>query len=181
MNNTHEVAAGEDGFATEVVTLRPTLRTRAMMLLQNEAAADDLVQDTIERALSSRRLFRDGTSLKAWLASIMRNIFIDGWRRTALHPNVDPDNLPSNGDSPGPLGPIDFLTTEDVRTAMACLRPQEREIFELAYFQRVCHRAIAARFRIQISTVGTSLFRSRKKVRAALEAMYRRRRGPGPC
>jgi RNA polymerase sigma-70 factor (ECF subfamily) len=180
MKHTDEAAALEgtdqgDSFATEVAGLRPWLKARAVVLLQSEAAADDLVQDTLERALLSQHLFRRGTNLRAWAASIMRNLFIDGWRRTALHLNVDTDDLVSETDAPVRVGPIDVLGMEDVLAAAAGLSPREREMFELAHIHHTGYREIAERFHLRINTVGTCLFRARAKIRKALERSFARK------
>src|SRR4051794_10765783 len=58
----------------------PALTGRARSLERSEAAADDLVQDTIERALLHCEKFVMGTSLYSWLMQIMRNLFIDRYR-----------------------------------------------------------------------------------------------------
>jgi RNA polymerase sigma-70 factor (ECF subfamily) len=168
-------AAAPDPFADELARLRPTLRTRALLLLQNEAAADDLVQDTMERALANRHQFRSGTNLKAWTGSVMRNLFIDGWRKTAMHHDVDPDDLAGDVGEWDEVGPIDLLVTDDVRAAVARLPPRQREMFDLAYFQGLAHREIAERFQLPGSTVGTSLFRAKAKLRKMLQATFARK------
>jgi RNA polymerase sigma factor (sigma-70 family) len=161
-----------EAFTHELAGLRPHLSSRAMALLQNVAAADDLVQDTLERALANRGSFRGGTNLRAWTTSIMRNLFIDGWRRTALYVHVDPDELGSVAQDQAAIGPADLLGTADVSAALVALPAREREVFELAYFQHADYRTLAKRFGIKKSTVGTRLFRAKAKLRLTLEGSY---------
>ena len=75
------VATPCPAFDQEVLALRPALWAFARRLLRQEADAEDLVQDTIVRALAARDRFQDGTNLKAWLFTIMRNSFNSRWRR----------------------------------------------------------------------------------------------------
>lgn len=71
-------------FYTEIQTLLPDMTRFARVLTRNEDDAHDLVQDCVERALRKQSLFQDGTSLKSWLFTLMRNIFISTKRRQAL-------------------------------------------------------------------------------------------------
>lgn len=71
-------------FHTELTELLPDLTRFARSLTRNEDNAHDLVQDCVERALNKRALFQDGTSLKSWLFTLMRNLFISHKRREAV-------------------------------------------------------------------------------------------------
>lgn len=62
--------------------LIPSLRRYAYALVRDHDAADDLVQDTLERALSRWYLRRDGGDLRAWLFTIQRNLHINAYRTT---------------------------------------------------------------------------------------------------
>ncbi len=64
-----------------MLALLPDLRAFARFLAQDRAAADDLVQDTVVRALSALTQFQPGTNLKAWLFTILRNLFFEQARR----------------------------------------------------------------------------------------------------
>src|SRR5687767_13062718 len=74
--------AASTQFDQEVLHLRPALVAFARRLLRQEADVEDLVQETIVKALAARDRFREGTSLKAWLFTIMRNSFNTRWRRS---------------------------------------------------------------------------------------------------
>lgn len=71
-------------FSSDLQMLLPDLNRFARVLTRNEDDAFDLVQDCIERALRKQSLFQAGTSLKSWLFTLMRNIFISQKRRVAL-------------------------------------------------------------------------------------------------
>src|SRR5215831_17737250 len=63
----------------------PRLRRYARALTGDRAAADDLVQDTLERALSRFHLWRRGSDLRAWLFTIMHNIYVNQARSRSRH------------------------------------------------------------------------------------------------
>ncbi len=71
-------------FNTDLQTLLPDLTRFARVLTRNEDDAYDLVQDCVERALRKQSLFQTGTSLKSWLFTLMRNVFISQKRRVAI-------------------------------------------------------------------------------------------------
>jgi RNA polymerase sigma-70 factor (ECF subfamily) len=179
MTNTPELALVPlpHHVAVELAGLRPVLKARALALAQCEAAADDLVQETLARALEHSRFFRPGSSLNAWTTSILRNLFVDGWRQKGPVLGCDLERFAPEEQPIAPRSCLDVLDVADLRRAMAILEPRQREIFELAYFCFQPHRAIAARFSVAIATVGTSLFRSRAKLRAELERTFEERLG----
>jgi RNA polymerase sigma-70 factor (ECF subfamily) len=68
-------------FDADLAAQLPVLRRYARKLTRDREEAMDLVQDTCKRALRSRHLFREGTSLRAWVLTIMRHHFLDGFKR----------------------------------------------------------------------------------------------------
>src|SRR5262245_1951288 len=81
-------------FAEQLWAYRQLLFARAMQMEASRAAADDLVQDTIERALASSDRFKPGTNLRGWLLTIMTHLFIDRRRRSA-HETLVPGDKPA--------------------------------------------------------------------------------------
>lgn len=158
-------------FAAQVAALRGFLWDHAMALARGQDEADDLVHDTIERALSSQHLFRPGSNLRGWMRSIMRNIFIDGWRRQPHYVQADIECLPDACVPAADLevGPLDVVRMEHVRSAVARLPAHERQLFTLAYGQGASYREIARRCHLTLQTVGTRMFRIRHKIRVMLE------------
>jgi len=175
-------APASECFLTEIVELQAFLWQQAICLVRDQADADDLVQDTVERALSCRHLFRAGTNLKGWTRSIMRNLFIDGWRRAPVCVAVDPDQLAAAASPPAVFdepGPLDVFRMEDVRAAAAQLRGRDRDLFNLAHLQKLPYRQIATRFGMRVDTLGTRLFRIRQQIRKILERSLEQ--GTGSC
>ncbi len=190
-----------DTFTANLVDLRRALHQRALFLAQDRPAAEDLLQETLERALQSRDRFRQGSNLGAWAFSIMRNLFIDGRRRRAIRARLEqkafwlgelepPARDPERDDDGGhpecgrvdaaatdweSVTPLDVITTADVDAAVAMLPPAQQEIFTLAYGARLSYREIAIKLGIPSSTTGTRLLRVRAKVRRRLERVYEER------
>jgi len=167
---------GEDhgGSPAEAIraTLRenqPFLRALALRLCRNAEEAGDLVQDTCERAL---RHVHSGLpdAPRAWLATIMHNLFIDRCRARIRQPARESMEAalaaPALPQEPEPSW--SRLTVEDVRDALAQLDPEFREVYRMQAFERRSYSDIAAALGIEPATVGTRLHRARKKLREIL-------------
>ena len=70
-----------DLLRSQIAALLPDLRGFARFLVRDRAAADDLVQDALVRALAAMSQFQAGTNLKAWMFTIVRNAFYEGARK----------------------------------------------------------------------------------------------------
>ncbi|ANM13226.1 MULTISPECIES: sigma-70 family RNA polymerase sigma factor [unclassified Rhizobium] len=73
---------------SEIVQFTPALRAFARRFLRGEDDIDDLVQETLLKALNSLHLYQPGTSLKSWLFTIMRNTFCTNYRRQKREPTA---------------------------------------------------------------------------------------------
>lgn len=160
-------------FSDELTELRVHLYSRAISLTKDRPGADDLVQETLVRALHARPRFHHGTNLAAWTNSIMRNLFIDGRRRSAVRRRWEKaEELPEEKPA---LGPLDVLSEEDVTAALAHLPARYREIFQLAYLENLSYREIADRLCLPMNTTGTRLLRAKLRVRKVLGEVVERR------
>ncbi len=165
-----------DDFATELVGLRRTLYQRALFLTQERNAAEDLAQATMERALVSRARFQSGTNLRAWLLLMMRNLFIDGRRRAVFQLTANVVDEESAAPAPdAEFSPVDLLSSDDVAEAAALLCHEQRQIFTLAYVERLSYREIAGRLGISPNATGGRLFRVRTRMRRLLEIIFEKR------
>ena len=70
-----------DSFALEIAALLPGLRRYALHLTHDAAGADDLVQETVLRGIENIHLWRQGTDLRAWLFTILHNLYVSRMRR----------------------------------------------------------------------------------------------------
>ena len=91
----------EENLKNELIELQPTLLKYALSLTKNSELADDLVQDTNIKVLSKLNMYTLNTNFKGWVSTMMRNIFINNYRRNKLSPEStmtfsgDADLVPS--------------------------------------------------------------------------------------
>lgn len=149
----------------------PALSRLSERLCANAADARDLLQDTFERAARGG-LPAEVRNHRAWLATMMHNIFIDRCRATARRPNHEPlaeelvDVTPMTADPPEPAW--SRITVEDIRAVLPEIDPAYGEVYALHTFEHWSYEQIAERLSIQRVTVGTRLNRARKKLREIL-------------
>jgi RNA polymerase sigma-70 factor (ECF subfamily) len=140
----------------------PRLRRYARALAGDQHAADDLVQDTVERAINKRHLWRPGSDLRAWLFAIMHNVFVNQLRSRQAHPEdaLDEDALPA-------VAPVDGarLEVRDLQTALALLPPEQREVILLVGLEQLTYAEVSHALGIPIGTVMSRLFRGRERLR----------------
>ncbi len=143
----------------------PRLRRYARALAGDQHAADDLVQDTLERAINKHHLWRPGSNLRAWLFAIMHNVFVNQVRARAARPEsaLDEDDLP-----PVPSAHGARLEIRDLESALALLPSEQREIVLLVGLEQLSYAEVARALDIPIGTVMSRLFRGRERLRALL-------------
>src|SRR5262247_4093136 len=109
----------------QIASYIPRLRRYARALVGDQYAADDLVQDTLERAINKRHLWRPGSDLRAWLFAIMHNVFVNQLRSRQSHPEetLDDEALPAVASAESVR-----LEVRDLQTALAMLPAEQREI-----------------------------------------------------
>jgi RNA polymerase sigma-70 factor (ECF subfamily) len=143
----------------------PRLRRYARALAGDQHAADDLVQDTLERALNKHHLWRPGSDLRAWLFTIMHNVFVNQLRARLAHPEaaLDEDDLPAVPSVQGTR-----LEIRDLESALALLPPEQREIVLLVGLEQFSYAEAAKSLDIPIGTVMSRLFRGRERLRTLI-------------
>jgi RNA polymerase sigma-70 factor (ECF subfamily) len=150
--------------AERLVELIPRLRRYARALAGDRASADDLVQDTLERAWSKLHLYRRGTDLRAWLFTVMHNVHVNRVRAARPTDPLD-EGLPelatraSQGDA---------LTVRDLDRALARLPEEQRAVLLLVALEDMSYEETAQTLAIPIGTVMSRLSRAREKLRAMM-------------
>ena len=153
-------------FDTDLVGILPQLRRYARALTGDRAWADDLVQDVTERALGRSSAFRVGSNLRAWLFTIMRNLYIDqlrGKRDIA----VDDETAPWR-QMAAPVGEVDGLVLRDVQRALYCLPVEQREVMLLVCVEDMSYQEASAVLNVPAGTVMSRLSRAREHMRVML-------------
>lgn len=144
----------------------PRLRRYARALLGNRAAADDLVQDTLERAWVRVAQWRVGSDLRAWLFCIMHNLRIDQSRRPALSV-LSP--VGDDFDAPTRATQADALEVSALESALGELPDEQREVLLLLALEEMSYGEIAATLCIPVGTVMSRLSRGRERLRQIMD------------
>lgn len=164
---------GVPRFDTLVREHGPALLSIAYRLCGNRSDALDLVQDTFERGLRSFSRFEPGTNSRAWLATILGNLFIDRCRARVRQERVGGAAVPIDeelvAEPPAEEAPAwGAITVDQVREALASLGEGFRVVYELHSLEGYSYNEIAERLGIPRATVGTRLNRARRRLRELL-------------
>ncbi|QCP49952.1 sigma-70 family RNA polymerase sigma factor [Trinickia violacea] len=153
-------------FEADVIGWLPQLRRYARALTGDPAWADDLVQDTAERAFTRAHAFRPDSNLRAWLLTILRHLYIDqlrGRREIA----VDDEHAPWRT-LEAPHGEVDALFLRDVQRALYLLPVEQREVLLLVGVEELSYQETSAVLNVPIGTVMSRLSRAREHLRVLL-------------
>jgi RNA polymerase sigma-70 factor (ECF subfamily) len=147
------------------------LLTYARTLTGDESAAEDLVQDTLERALRASDRFQAGSNAGAWLTRILKNRFMDRYRHKVAIREVGIECATALAIAEPPRMPtlLDFVSEQDVINAMGRLSSVLHDTFRLRYVEGWSYGRIAEHFGVPPSTVGTRLRRARLALRRLVE------------
>lgn len=147
----------------------PALRRYAWALLRADEAADDLVQDTLERAISRWSQRRRDGDVRAWLFAIQRNLFLNQIRqRKGRGVQVGQealDLLPSAESSPE-----DHAGARDILTGLDALPEEQRSVLLLVGVEDLSYEQAAQVLGIPVGTVMSRLSRGRGRLRQFMEA-----------
>lgn len=145
----------------------PRLRRYARALVNDRSAADDLVQDTLERAWTKLPQFRVGTDLRAWMFSIMHNVHLNQVR--ARHEAVSFDE--DAHDIPQRAAQGDALEMRDMDRAMQALPVEQREVLLLVALEELSYDEVAKTLGIPVGTVMSRLSRARERLRSLMNGI----------
>ena len=151
--------------AQRLVELIPRLRRYARALVGDRATADDLVQDTLERAWAKLHLYRRGTDLRAWLFTVMHNVHVNRVRASRPTDLLD-DDLPELAQR-APQG--DALLVRDLDRAISRLPAEQRAVLLLVTLEEMSYDEVARTLDVPIGTVMSRLSRAREKLRAMMQ------------
>jgi RNA polymerase sigma-70 factor, ECF subfamily len=155
----HRPVKRDQATCDEVLAAVPQLRAFAISLCGNADRADDLVQETLLRALTHIHLFERGTNLEAWLFTILRNDFRTEYRKRRREVD-DPDgrHVESLRTHPEQLGRIEF---KELRAALAKLSADQQEVLVLVGAAGFSYAEAAAICGCPVGTVKSRMNRAR--------------------
>lgn len=151
---------------TQIIALLPRLRRFAASLTGNLSDADDLVQDTVERALKNLHRWQTGTRLDSWMYRIAQNIWIDSVRAARVRPTVNADPPESAVAFDGARAAEAKLTFADTCRALSELPAEQRAVVALVLIEGLAYREAADILGVPIGTVTSRLARAREALSA---------------
>ncbi len=147
----------------------PRLRRYARALLRDPGAADDLVQDCLERALSRLHQFRSGTNMRAWLFTIMHGIHVNAVRkgiRAANPHSLDPNTVDCHSTPPAQGH---GLAMRELADALDRISDEQREVLLLVALEGMTYREAAEILDVPVGTVMSRLARGRARLRGLMQ------------
>ena len=146
----------------QIVPYIPNLRRYARALVGDRDGADDLVQDTLERAVRKFHLWKPG-DLRAWLFSIMHNVFVNQLKARKVTSDMEVDDSFA-AHVPTVTG-TDVL---DLERALGYLAPEQREVVILVALEDMSYADVSRALGIPMGTVMSRLSRGRERLRRAM-------------
>ncbi len=154
-------------FGDEIVALIPDLRAYALSLSRSNHRADDLVQDTLERAWRARSSFIGGQTIKAWLVTIMRNRFIDVCRlEQSTVEDVGGLHAAKITTLPNQVWAVQY---SQLVSAVCRLPPQSSEAISLVYFAGLTHEEASVVLGCPLGSVKSRIRRASKNLRDVVD------------
>lgn len=151
---------------TEIIQHIPRLRRYARALTGDASRADDLVQDTLERALVKLALWRPEGDLRAWLFTLMHNLFVNQVRAANSRPVQDLDegfDVAVEGEQ------MQALNVRDIGRALQALPEEQRAVILLVGLEQFGYAEAARILGVPVGTVMSRLSRARERLRQLLE------------
>ncbi|WP_158903470.1 RNA polymerase sigma factor [Burkholderia sp. L27(2015)] len=153
------------GVREEIMQHVPRLRRYARALVRDHDLADDLVQDTLERGLRNTARFRPGSDLRAWLSTIMHNVFVNQISKLAWHaPHVQVEEV-AESEFAIYDNHSQSLEVRDIDDALQKLSTEQREVILLVALDEMSYAEVASALQIPIGTVMSRLSRARERLR----------------
>lgn len=149
---------------SDLVQHIPRLRRYARALTRDAVQADDLVQDTLERALRKLDLWRPESDLRAWLFTMMHNLFVNRVRAAAPAES----SLDEAMDTPVAGGQMSALGLRDIAAGLADLPDDQREVILLVGLEQFGYAEAAQILGVPLGTVMSRLSRGRERMRQRL-------------
>lgn len=162
-------------FSTQFDRLRRTLFSFALNLTKDEESARDLVQETAFKAFKYRDRYEPQTNLRAWLMTIMRNSFINEYRkrkrRQTLNDNTSNDYLLDSGQQTVANQGESSVMQEEIIKVVNTLEDWVRIPF-LMHFQGFKYEEIADELEVPLGTIKSRIFFARQKLQAQMRKLY---------
>ncbi len=168
-------------FRRQLLDAIPRLRRYARTLTFDATLADDLTQQTLERALSHWTQFDPQREMTVWLLSIAHNAHLDSLRRESRMTVTDPAELGRAQDARGGDPGVDVGLRIDLQAALRLLSPEQREPLLLVCVEQLSYAEVAAVMNIPVGTVMSRVCRARAALRRFLSGEEQPAAAPAPA
>ena len=155
----------ESSFEGQILALLPALRRYARSLARSDAEGEDLLQDSLETALTRRGQWR-GLNLRSWLLTIMTRRYRNGLRYRARHPVTDIEEAMN---VPAPTALSDPLERRRLEAALNNLPEEQRAVLMLVVLEGCAYADVATILDIPVGTVMSRLARARQKISESMQ------------
>jgi RNA polymerase sigma-70 factor (ECF subfamily) len=158
---------------TAILAEIPRLRRYARALLRDREAADDLVQDCLERALTRLENWRTGESPRRWLFTIMHHLFVDQTRKVKRRSETMP--IEAAQEMASPATQVENLASREILEALQAISPERRAALVMVAIEGFSYAEAAETLGIPAGTLMSRISRGREDLRALLSDAARRR------
>ena len=163
--------ASNNSFRKNLINLQSNLMNFAYQLTSDREAAADLLQDTTLKALDNEEKFTSDANYKGWVMTIMRNIFINNYRKTVRQATIvdtTEDLYHINTSQESALEtPVGSMTVKEINAILATFDEEFRVPFNM-HVAGYKYSEIAEELNLPVGTVKSRIFFARKRLRAAL-------------
>lgn len=163
-----------NSFPVQVSELRNTLKAFALKMTKDAEDSEDLIQETMYKALRNQDKFAEGSNLKAWLFTIMRNIFINNYRvkkrRNTVMDGSDNQFMLNSGGPTVVNESTNNLLKEDIEEALSKVKADIRVPF-MMYYKGYKYQEIADILNLNLGTVKSRIFHARKAIQTELKEL----------
>lgn len=153
---------------TQIVVLIPKLRRYARALTQDKERADDLVQDALERALTKVELWKRGTDLRAWLFTVLHNVYINNLKKHHRGGEHVPFEVTMAHEGYADTQLVE-VELKECLAAMDRLPLEQREVMILVALEEMSYAQVADVVGAPIGTVMSRLSRARHNIRKLMD------------
>lgn len=156
-------------FNAKILKVKPLLKSYSLNLTRNTEDAEDLFHDTYLRGFLNKDKFHESTNFRAWMCTIMKNIFINAYRRSNKKIEVFKNTIEGEPfyEATATDKIINYAGMEDIEKAIDTLRHDYKYCF-MQYFKGFKYQEIADELGIPIGNIKTNIFQARKKLKSQL-------------
>ncbi len=157
-------------FNNALIGIENNLKSFALSFTRNKDDACDLTQETMLKAITYRNYYTPQTNFKAWVFTIMRNLFINQYRRKVKSKTIfdnSKDLFLISNSSGHDETPIEIISEKDIQSKIRTLGAEYKQPFEM-HVQGFKYKEISDELNIPIGTVKSRIFIARKKLMSLL-------------